>query len=49
MFANAGMREYSFLHQEITLPETMRLDFWVLRGEEKVGALMYCLEKVVKR
>lgn len=30
-FANAGLREYTYIHQEISLPETMKLDFFVVR------------------
>lgn len=40
-FATAGMREYSYVHQEIALPETMKLDFFVVRPEEKASALLY--------
>jgi hypothetical protein len=32
-FANAGLREYTYIHQEISLPETMKIDFFVLRPD----------------
>jgi len=48
-FATAGMREYTYIHQEISLPETMKLDFFIVRPEEKVSALMYTIEKIVKK
>jgi hypothetical protein len=32
-FALAGLRDYSYVHQEITLPETMKIDFFVVRPD----------------
>jgi hypothetical protein len=30
-FALAGLRDYSYVHQEIALPETMKIDFFIVR------------------
>lgn len=32
-FALAGLRDYSYVHQEIALPETMKIDFMIIRPE----------------
>lgn len=47
-FALGGLRDYSYVHQEIALPETMKIDFFVVRPEEKPGALLYLLKNVIK-
>jgi superfamily II DNA/RNA helicase len=48
-FALAGLRDYSYVHQEIALPETMKIDFMIVRPEEKAAALLYILENIVKK
>lgn len=48
-FASVGLREYSYVHQEISLPDTMKLDFFIIRPEEKISTLLYVLEKIVKK
>jgi superfamily II DNA/RNA helicase len=48
-FALAGLRDYSYIHQEIALPETMSIDIFVLRPQEKVAFLLYLLEQIVKK
>lgn len=32
-FALVGLRDYSYVHQEITLPEQMLIDFLIVRSE----------------
>jgi hypothetical protein len=32
-FASAGLRDYSYVHQEIALPEKMKIDFFIVRTE----------------
>lgn len=32
-FALAGLRDYSYIHQEIALPEKMKIDFFIVRPE----------------
>lgn len=32
-FALVGLRDYSYIHQEITLPEQMLIDFLIIRPE----------------
>lgn len=46
-FALAGLRDYNYIHQEIALPEKMKIDFMVVLTKEKPAALLYLLEKVV--
>ena len=48
-FALAGLRDYSYVHQEIALPETMQVDFFVIRPEEKAAILLYLLANVIKK
>jgi superfamily II DNA/RNA helicase len=48
-FALAGLRDYSYVHQEIALPETMKIDFLVVRPEEKAACLLYLIENVIKK
>ena len=48
-FALAGLRDYSYVHQEIALPDAMALDFFVVRPQEKVAALLFLLENVVRK
>jgi ATP-dependent RNA helicase DDX54/DBP10 len=48
-FALAGLRDYSYVHQEIALPETMKIDFMIIRPEEKAALLLYLLANVIKK
>ena len=48
-FALAGLRDYSYVHQEIALPETMKIDFFVIRPEEKAATLLYLLANIIKK
>ena len=43
-FASSCLREYSYIHQEISLPDTMSLDFFIIRPDEKIPTLLYFLE-----
>jgi ATP-dependent RNA helicase DDX54/DBP10 len=46
-FAKSCLKEYSYIHQEIALPETMTLDAFIVRSGDKIGALLYILEKML--
>lgn len=48
-FALAGLRDYSYVHQQIALPQTMKIDFFVIRQEEKAAALLYLLQNFIKK
>lgn len=37
------------MHQEIALPDTMKIDFMIIRPEEKAAALLYILTNIVKK
>jgi superfamily II DNA/RNA helicase len=39
-FANSGLRDYVFVKHDVSLPEKMTLDFYILRNEEKVPMLL---------
>lgn len=45
-FAKSGLKDYSYIHQEIQLPEKMTIDAFIVRTEDKTSALLYLLEKV---
>ena len=47
-FAKTSLKEYSYIHQEITLPESMILDAFIMRPIDKAGILLYLLENVVR-
>lgn len=42
-FAKIGLKEYSYIHQEIALPEQMTIDAFVVRPEDKASALFFVL------
>lgn len=46
-FAKSGLKDYSYIHQEVQLPETMTIDAFIMRPEDKTSALLYLLEKVI--
>jgi ATP-dependent RNA helicase DDX54/DBP10 len=45
-FANSGLRDYVFVKHDVSLPEKMTLDFYILRNEEKVPMLLYLLSQI---
>lgn len=45
-FANSGLKDYVYIKHEVSLPEKMSLDFYVLRNEEKVPMLLHLLSEL---
>ncbi len=48
-FANIGFKDYKYIHQEIMLPDALKITFFILRTEEKVPFLLYTLNRIHKR
>lgn len=47
-FAKSGLKQYSYIHQEIALPETLTIDAFIVRPTDKPAALLFILEKLIK-
>ena len=50
MFARAGLRDYVFvkLDKESEIPEKIQLHFFLVKTHEKIAALLYILDHLIK-